>query len=465
MESVAGEMRKFVSDQRGAVIVYVTIGLGVFMGFSALAIDGSYLFLMSNRAQSAADAAALAAASQLPDEAAAESVAIEYAEKNLDVADYGNVLAATDVEFGTWDADTRTFSLGISPADAVRATVRMSNDNANPIQLFFANALGHSETGVVASAIATSGGNVNAVGEACLQALNPTDEDSFRVVGTAVIHGEGCNIQVDSCHPTSAFRASGDPNIDLTVELDEGGVSSGDLNVCGGLNVTPNVDLPPEPYTNGETGEQLGDPFNTPPFDSLPAADETATCDENDFSATSSATLWPGVYCGGLALTGNGTANLQPGTYYIKDGEFSVTGTRALVGDGVTFVLVGSAANVDLGGVSSMALSAPLTGSYAGFVFFGDRNNPATDTHKIHGTPLDGMHGISYFPNATAELLGTSAVSGSGATGTDDCSIIIADKMFFNGTVNMTLATECSDYQETPAFGTGVGPLSLKLVD
>jgi Flp pilus assembly protein TadG len=461
----ATRLRQFAKDRRGAVIIYVTLGLTVFLGFSALAIDGSYLYLMSNRAQSAADAAALAAASQLPDEELATDAALDFAGKNLSSDDFGDVLSDSDITFGSWDPDTRTFTGGTSPADAVEVVVRMSDDNSNAVQLFFANAMGFNEAGVVASAVATTGGAPGGVGEACLQALNPSAADAFRVVGTAFIRGEGCNIQVDSCHPTSAFRASGTPDIDLTVELDEGGTSSGDLNICGGMSATPEVELPPEGHVFDESGEQLGDPFDNAPFDTLPAAEETASCDEDDFSASGNTTLWPGVYCGGISLTGNGTATLQPGTYYIKDGEFKVTGNRALDGDGVTFVLVGADANLSLGGVSSMALSAPTTGDYAGFVFFGDRNNPATDTHKIHGTPLGGMHGISYFPNADVELLGTAAVAGSGAEGTDDCSILIADTLFFNGTVDMNIATECSDYQGTPAFGEGLGPLSIKLVD
>lgn len=460
----AERLRRFAQDRRGAVIIYVTLGLTAFLGFSALAIDGSYLYLMSNRAQSAADAAALAAASQLPDEELATEAAIDFAGKNLNADNFGDVLSDSDIAFGSWDPDTRIFTGGTSPADAVEVVVRMSDDNANPVQLFFANALGFSEAGIEASAVATTGGEPGGVGEACLQALNPDAADAFRVVGTAYIRGEGCNIQVDSCHPTSAFRASGTPDIDLTVELDEG-PSSGDLNICGGMSATPEVSLPPEGHVFDESGEQLGDPFENPPFDALPAAEETATCDENDFSDSGAATLWPGVYCGGITLTGNGTATINPGTYYIKDGEFKVTGTRTLDGDGVTFVLVGSAANLDLGGVSSMALSAPTTGDYAGFVFFGDRNNPASATHKIHGTPLGGMHGISYFPNADVELVGTSAVAGGGAEGTDDCSILIADTLFFNGTVDMNIATECSDYQGTPAFGEGLGPLAIKLVD
>ncbi len=458
-------LRRLHDDRRGAVIIYVTLGLTVFMGFSALAIDGSYLYLMSNRAQSAADAAALAAASQMPDEVAATTAANDFAGKNLEAGKWGDVLTDSDIAFGTWDTDARLFTADAEPADAVQVVVRMSDDNANPVQLFFANALGFAEAGVAAAAVATTGGAPGGVGEACLQALNPTEAEAFRVVGTAVINGEGCNIQVDSCHETSAFRANGSPTIDLTVVLDGGAIGSGDINICGGMDTTPGVDLPPDDHVNEGTGESLGDPFDAPPFDDLPAADETASCGESDFSANDDVTLSPGVYCGGISITGGGTVDLEPGTYYIKDGEFKITGNFEMIGEDVTFVLVGSDSNLDLGGVSSMALSAPTTGDYAGFVFFGDPENPASDTHKIHGTPLGAFHGIAYFPNAAVELVGTSATSGTGAPGEDDCSVLIADTLFFNGTVDLNLASECSAFEGTPAFGGGVGPLSIRLVD
>lgn len=460
---IAKQLRILAKDRRGAVIVYVTLGLTAFLGFSALAIDGSYLYFMTNRAQSAADAAALAAASQLPDEAAASDAAIEFAGKNLASDRWGNVLSDSDIAFGNWDTDTRLFSEGGEPSNAVQVVVRMSDDNANPVQLFFANMLGYTEAGIAAAAIATTGGpSGGALGEDCLLALNPEDPDSIRVVGTADVTGEGCNIQVDSCHEASAFTASGTPTIDLTVELDGGGFGSGELNVCGGMSVTPNVNLPPEQYVNADSGIQKGDPFENTDYQLMPAAEETADCDNTGFSATKNVTLWPGVYCGGISLTGNGTATLQPGTYYIKNGQFKVTGNRTLNGNGVTFVLTGAAANLDLGGVSSMALAAPTTGDYAGFVFFGDPNAPATATHKIHGTPLGAFHGIAYFPSATVEYLGTAAGDISG--GTDDCAIMIADKFFFNGTVDIALSSECSDFQGQAPFE-GLGPLALRLVD
>jgi len=57
-----------LTDDRGAVLVYVTVGLGVFIGVAALAIDGSRLFTLQTEFQSAADAYALAGAARQLDQ-------------------------------------------------------------------------------------------------------------------------------------------------------------------------------------------------------------------------------------------------------------------------------------------------------------------------------------------------------------------------------------------------------------
>jgi hypothetical protein len=74
------------------------------------------------------------------------------------------VLQNADVDIGVWDPATRTFTDGAMPADAVRVQVRMDDTNSNPLQLFFASALGSSEAGVVALAVATVGGAGQVVG-------------------------------------------------------------------------------------------------------------------------------------------------------------------------------------------------------------------------------------------------------------------------------------------------------------
>jgi hypothetical protein len=58
-------LRRLVRDEGGAVLIYVSIGLTVFMGFAALVIDGGRLFAVDTEMQSAADALALAGAAEL----------------------------------------------------------------------------------------------------------------------------------------------------------------------------------------------------------------------------------------------------------------------------------------------------------------------------------------------------------------------------------------------------------------
>ena len=58
-------MRILWQDQRGAALVYVTVMIGVLVGFAALAVDVGRITTTHTQARSAAEAAALAAASQL----------------------------------------------------------------------------------------------------------------------------------------------------------------------------------------------------------------------------------------------------------------------------------------------------------------------------------------------------------------------------------------------------------------
>jgi Flp pilus assembly protein TadG len=57
--------RRLARDEGGAVLIYVSIALTVFMGFAALVIDGGRLFTLDTELQSHADALALAGAAEL----------------------------------------------------------------------------------------------------------------------------------------------------------------------------------------------------------------------------------------------------------------------------------------------------------------------------------------------------------------------------------------------------------------
>ncbi|MGH6892690.1 MAG: pilus assembly protein TadG-related protein [Dongiaceae bacterium] len=64
---------RLARDEGGAVLIYVSIALTVFMGFAALVIDGGRLLTLDTEMQSAADALALAGAAELDGNSDAET--------------------------------------------------------------------------------------------------------------------------------------------------------------------------------------------------------------------------------------------------------------------------------------------------------------------------------------------------------------------------------------------------------
>jgi len=141
-------------DERGSVLPLVGLCMTVILGFAALAIDLSQQTALHNQLEAAADAAALAAASQLPDEKKARAKALEYAEKNMPREGDGTVLAGDDIVFGTWYEGRREFVAGGPFTNAVQVTVRRSLKNGNPAPTFFLQIFGMDHADISARSIA-----------------------------------------------------------------------------------------------------------------------------------------------------------------------------------------------------------------------------------------------------------------------------------------------------------------------
>src|SRR5262245_13455568 len=69
--------------EAGQTVVLIAVLLPLFLGLGAMAVDVGYWYVVKKTAQDAADAAALAAAAELPDKFAAEQAARRYVEANL----------------------------------------------------------------------------------------------------------------------------------------------------------------------------------------------------------------------------------------------------------------------------------------------------------------------------------------------------------------------------------------------
>lgn len=151
-------MRTHKNERGGVVLGFMAIALLVFMGLAVVAIDFGHLGLSANEVQIVADTAATAGARSLlknkQNGAGENPVAVAQtvvAQNHVD--DGGASIAASDVEIGTFDFTTRSFSNGGANPNAVRATGRATVNN------MVAGFFGDRTSDVTRDAIAAYSGN------------------------------------------------------------------------------------------------------------------------------------------------------------------------------------------------------------------------------------------------------------------------------------------------------------------
>ena len=438
-------------DRRGVVGAWVALMLVMLLGVAALAVDMGFLWVVRNRLQSTADASALAGASQLGvDEATVKAETVTYAQKNLPPGSHGTALADADVVLGHWDADTRTFILkgttagpgqacsnpvpqetdpNCLPLDAVKVTTRRAQANGNPVQLYFARVLGIETADVVTEATAWSPSGGSDV--ACVIALNPS--------GTSISISGSANLNF-----LCGMAANSTSSQSLSV-TGESSVVVSDITLVGDYYKQPDSVLEPLPVTDA--------PETPDPLDHL-VVPSYSDCDYNLTRVSANATLSPGVYCGGLETKDGANVTLSPGVYILDGGEPGLlfAGGSTVEGDGVTLILTNNA-KADISGLSTVTLSAPTSGTYAGVLIFQDPNAPTGgDPNMINGDSLDTFTGALYFPNQFLQFQGSANLSSS-------CMQIIARDLEFSGDV--TVGNEC----ESMGYAGLGGGYTLMLVD
>lgn len=239
----------------------------------------------------------------------------------------------------------------------------------------------------------------------CLHALDPTIT-GLTLSGSAAIVATGCTVQINSA-AAKAVSMSGSSYINSGANCFVGTLA----NSSSGA-VTP---APTKPCASV-----------VDPFASLPRA-VVGACDYVNYKVSSTtATLQPGVYCGGLTIASS-VANFNPGTYIIKDGLLTGSGGSSFYGTGVSFYLTGTGAGATISGGGNIHLVASSTGPAAGFVFFLDSAAPAAKS-VLSGTSELYYEGFLYFPNQKLELSG-----GSVTFNPSPFTVYIADNFLLSG--------------------------------
>jgi hypothetical protein len=145
---------KFLNDERGGGTVMGLLWFILLVGICGLSVDITDGFRSQTMLQATADAAALAAVIDLPDQAEAVATALAYSNSNMAEDEYGTVLIGADVDIGDWDEATHIFTAGAAAPDAVRVRTRRSIENENAVPVNFLRIIGLFEWNVTTHAIA-----------------------------------------------------------------------------------------------------------------------------------------------------------------------------------------------------------------------------------------------------------------------------------------------------------------------
>jgi Flp pilus assembly protein TadG len=391
-------MSKQEKKRVGSVTVMVSVCLIGLLSFVALSIDGGLFMDRKQQVQSAADAAALAAVEDL-------FLNWNY-NKGLDPN--GTAAAAAVAS-----AAANGFS---SPPPVVNIPPQAGPFAGTPgyaeviitysQQRYFSRVFGSDNVTISARAVAQG---VWAAPKVGILVLNPTAPGSLTDTGGGSVTVTGAPLIVDSNSPT-AITTTGGGNITAT-EIDVvgvpgisgGGVSAGTLN--SGVQPTPD------------------------PLAYLPEPNPSTMTSYNQVHLTNGTqTIYPGVYNGGISVTGNGqtpTLIMSPGIYYMNGGGFSLSGGANLVANGV-MIFNAPQKNSDvisISGSGSVTLSPPTTGIYTGISLFQQRSS--TYTVSVTGNGGSSITGTFYVAG------GTLSVTGNGTN-----NVLGAQYISYNLTVN-----------------------------
>jgi len=378
---------RFQRSDRGQALVLVALGMVVLLGFIGMATDVGTLRYEKRLLQTVADSAAIGGASEI---------------------NYGDVTTgaqAAAVQNGfTTGANGATLTVNNPPlsgphaGNAAYVEVLATQVNST----YFMKIFGVNTSTVQARAVAYLG-----TGPACIYALS----------GTTNIQAS-CGL-IDDSSASQALLNNG-----------SGELTSRSIGVVGGYLNNGSGSISPTPQT-GIVPQTDPLAYLSPPSTSacngvvkIVTTSQTVTPDGNCYDLTiddsPTVTLDPGPY---QQIVTNGTPNVtfNPGLYTIQGGSFTINGGATVTSTAATFYI--TAGTVTVNGGNPVQMTAPITGSYAGVLFFQSQGD--SSAAAVNGDNTTTLTGALYFPSAQLTINGGNSAAAYG--------ILVADTIVFNG--------------------------------
>jgi hypothetical protein len=382
-----------LARRKGTVAVMAAVCMVLLASIVAIAVDGGTLVAERRHAQSTADAAALSAAADLFNN--------YWTNSGTDPSGTAKTSALSTASANGYsnDGTTSTVTVNIPPksgyytglAGYVEVIVEYNQTRS------FSNIFTSGPIPVRARAVAIGSPVAADVG---ILVLDPSAKGAFSTSGGGNSTVNGTPIVVNSNNAEAAIAGGGGstaaPNFYIT----------GGWTTTGGGSFTGNIETGRAPWDDPLAELPVPDP-NSMPVQSTKKTQFTS----------GTVNLQPGVYQGGISVSGTGSLNLAPGIYYMQGGGFGFSGQGSLNGQGVMIYNEpgnGNSDSISVSGQGSLTLSGPTSGIYQGVTFFQDRTSNVTG--NISGTSgTTNITGTFYFAGALLQVSGTGGVANVGS--------------------------------------------------
>jgi hypothetical protein len=427
---LATTLVRFVRDRCGNVIIVAALALPVVVGAFGVGAEGASWMAAKRGLQNAADAAAIAAATNAGPtyDVEAKGVSGQYGQQ--DGVDGVTVTSSNNATCPPGAGAGPCYSVTVSrPVPLMLAQVVGYPGNAKlngePAQLISATAVaiqGPTDRPYCVLALGTSGNN-----------------PALLTNGAPKGNLAGCNVMSNTGATCNGHNTGADV-----------GDAHGSNNGCGVVEHS-NVPTVADPYASlasnipkdncaGAYPQEPGKKNGT----KLPAS-----------NTPSGAVSWSGVQvmCGDVQLSGNVTID-QSTTLVIYNGQLDTNGftLQSAAGVGVTIVFAGSNGSyihAPTGG-GTLDFAAPTSGTWSGIAIYDAPNlTSGVDISAAGNSPTWDITGAVYLPHADVTFSGAVNKATNGAS----CFALVVDTLRINGTGGILEHGQCAQAGVTQPTG------------
>ncbi|KLK91801.1 hypothetical protein AA309_18195 [Microvirga vignae] len=432
MSGVLPRLNKFWKNEGGAAAVAVGIMSPVIIGGMALGGETGYWYYTQRKLQHAADVAAHAAG--VRKRAGESGVPLRTAATQVAAASgFLPVMVDADPDPAVTQPVATNLTINNPPqtgsfiGNTKTVEVVLTETKPRLLSSIFSNEAVEIKARAV---VRLDGGS-----PACVVALSETKPKAVEVSGNTSVTLNDCSIAANSVQPDAYYMPNSTADLTADCISTVGGSSIKDpssglleLKVCESVQ---------------ENAPPVADPYADVPEPVITGCDESDKVVSGlvETERTDPINGPIKIFCSGIEVEANTTAEFKPGLYVITGGELKVNNNATLKATGATFFFANNTI-ASISGSAVLDLTAPTTGMFAGLVFYGasceDAPTECGEVFKITGnSSTTSIKGAIYLPGSTIEFLGGTNASSS-------CLQIIADKVTFTGNSEIEMGAACA---------------------